>query len=57
MVTEGRGTTQTKNMGTRLHLVLEAVQENNLEIRYVNTKRMKPDGLTNPLYGVVRLDH
>jgi len=31
--------------------VLEAVQEERLEIKYVNMKGMKADGLTNPLAG------
>jgi hypothetical protein len=30
---------------------LEAVQQDQIEIRYVNTKQMKADGLTKPLDG------
>jgi hypothetical protein len=40
-----------KHVQTRLHLVLEAVQEGRLEIRYINMKEMIADGLTKPLDG------
>ncbi len=51
MVTEGGGKTRMKHMRTRLHLVLDAVEEGRLEIRYIITKEMKVDGLTKPLDG------
>ncbi len=51
MVMEGGGVTRTKHMRTRLHLVLEAVQQDRVEIKYANTKGMKADGLTKPLEG------
>jgi len=34
MVTEGGGATRTKHMRTRLHLVIEAVKEGHIEIKY-----------------------
>jgi hypothetical protein len=52
MVTEGGGATRTKHMRTRLHLVIQAVKEDRIEIRYKNTKEMKADGLTKALGGV-----
>jgi hypothetical protein len=51
MVTEGGGVARTKHMRTCLHLVLEVVQQDRVVIKYVNTKRMKADGLTKPLKG------
>ena len=51
MVTEGGGATRTKHMRTRLHLVIEAVKEGHIEIKYRNTKEMKADGLTKALGG------
>lgn len=51
MVSEGGGVTRTKHMRTRLHLVLEAVQQDRVEIKYINTKSMKVDGLTKPFEG------
>ncbi len=38
-------------MGMRMNLVLEAVKEDRTEIRYVNTKGMKADGLSKLLGG------
>ncbi len=38
-------------MRTQLHLVLEVVQQEQIEIRYVNTKQMKAYGLSKPLEG------
>ncbi len=46
MVTEGGGSTRRKHMWTCLHLVLEVVQEDRVEIKYINTKEMKADRLT-----------
>jgi len=46
MVTEGGGITRSKTMHTRMGLVLEAVKEDRIEIRYVNTKGMEADGLS-----------
>jgi hypothetical protein len=52
MVTEGGGVVRTKHMRTRMHLVLEAVRQNRVEIGYVGTKEMKADGLSKPLEGL-----
>jgi predicted small secreted protein len=51
MVTEGGGVTRTKTMRTRMNLVLEAVKEDRIEVRYVNTKGMEADGLSKSLGG------
>jgi hypothetical protein len=56
MVTEGGGATRSKTMRTRMCLVLEAVKENRIEIKYVNTKRMEADGLSKSLGGASFLD-
>jgi hypothetical protein len=56
MVTEGGGATRTKHMRTRLHLVIEAVKEDRIEIKYKNTKEMKADGLTKALGGAEFVD-
>jgi len=56
MVTEGGGATRTKHMRTRLHLVIEAVKEDRIEIRYKNAKEMKADGLTKALGGAEFVD-
>jgi hypothetical protein len=49
MVTEGGGVVRMKHMRTRMHLVLEAVRQNRVQIEYVSTKEMKADGLSKPL--------
>jgi len=36
-------------MRTRMNLVLEAVKEDRIEVRYVNTKGMEADGLSKSL--------
>jgi hypothetical protein len=46
MVTEGGGATRSKTMRMRMCLVLEAVKEDRVEIKYVNTKGMEADGLS-----------
>jgi hypothetical protein len=51
MVTVGGGVTRMKHMRTRMNLVLEAVKQNRITVRYVNTKQMKADGLLKPLEG------
>jgi hypothetical protein len=51
MVTEGGGVTRSKTMRMRMNLVLEAVREDRIEIRYVNTKGMEADGLSKALGG------
>jgi len=51
MVTEGGGVMRTKTMRTRMNLVLEAVKEDRIEIRYMNTKGMEADGLSKSLGG------
>jgi len=56
MVTGGGGVTRTKTMRTRMNLVLEAVKEDRIEIRYVNTKGMEADGLSNSLSGTSFLE-
>jgi hypothetical protein len=53
MVTEGGGATRSKTMRTRMCLVLEAVKENRIEIKYVNTKGMEADGLSKSLGGAI----
>jgi len=56
MVTEGGGATRSKMMRTRMCLVLEAVKEDRIEIKYVNTKGMEADGLSKSLGGASFLD-
>jgi len=56
MVTEGGGVTRSKTMRTRMNLVLEAVKEERIEIRYVNTKGMEADGLSKSLGGASFLE-
>jgi hypothetical protein len=56
MVTEGGGVTRSKTMRTRMNLVLEAVKEERIEIRYVNTKGMEADGLSKTLGGASFLE-
>ena len=56
MVTEGGGVTQTKTMKTRMNLVLEAVKEDRIDVRYVNTKGMEADRLSESLGGVSFLE-
>jgi hypothetical protein len=56
MVTEGGGVTQTKTMCMRMNLVLEAVKEDRIEVRYVNTKGMEADGLSKSLGGASFLE-
>jgi hypothetical protein len=56
MVTEGGGVTRSKTMRTRMCLVLEAVKEDRVEIKYVNTKGMEADGLSKSLGGASFLD-
>jgi len=48
MVTSGGGITRTKHMRARMFLVLEAVQELRVKIKYVPTALMIADGLTKP---------
>jgi hypothetical protein len=38
-------------MQTRMQLVLEAVKENRVTIKYINTKEMNADGFTKVLSG------
>jgi hypothetical protein len=52
MMTEGGVAVRTKHMRTRMHLVLEAVRQNRVEIKYIGTKEMKADGLSKPLEGL-----
>jgi methionine synthase II (cobalamin-independent) len=51
MVTTGGGITRTKHMRTRMYLVLEAVKDQRVKVRYVPTAAMLADGLTKPLDG------
>jgi hypothetical protein len=51
MVTSGGGVTRTKHMRARMFLVMEAVQELRVKIKYVPTALMIADGLTKPLDG------
>jgi len=53
MVTSGGGVTRTKHMRARMFLVMEAVQEMRVKIKYVPTALMIADGLTKPLDGKV----
>jgi hypothetical protein len=57
MVTEGGGVMRTKTMCTRMNLLLEAVKEDRIETRYVNTKGMEADGLSKSLGGTSFLDY
>jgi hypothetical protein len=51
MVTMGGGVTRTKHMRTRMYLVLEAVAEKRVHLRYIGTKQLKADGFTKCLNG------
>jgi ribosome maturation protein Sdo1 len=52
MVVSRGGVTRTKHMRTRMHLVLEAVKENRIEIKYIGAKEMRADGFTKSLHGM-----
>lgn len=43
-VTQGGGATRAKHMGSRMHLVLEAVREVRVAVKYVHTSGMIADG-------------
>jgi hypothetical protein len=49
MVMSGGGITRTKHMRTRLHLVLEAINESRIVFKRVGTKEMKADGFAKCL--------
>jgi hypothetical protein len=51
MVTSGGGITRTKHMRARMFLLLEAVQELRVKIKYVPAALMIADGLTKSLDG------
>jgi magnesium-transporting ATPase (P-type) len=51
MVTSGGGVTRTKHMRARMFLVLEAVRESRVIVRYIPTSLMIADGITKPLEG------
>ncbi len=40
-----------KHMKTRMHLILEAMKENRVEIKPIGSKGMKADGFTKSLDG------
>ena len=46
LVTEGGGLVRTKHLRVRMELVKQALQEERIVLRYVNTKQMLADGLT-----------
>ena len=51
LVTEGGGVVRTKHLRVRMELVKQALQEERIMLRYVNTKQMLADGLTKALEG------
>jgi hypothetical protein len=51
MVVSGGGMTKMKHMKTRMHLILEAMKENRVEIKPIGSKGMKADGFTKSLDG------
>jgi hypothetical protein len=56
LVTKGGGVMRTKHLRVGMNLVLEAVRENRIEIKYVETEQMKVDGLMKALNGKVYKD-
>jgi hypothetical protein len=51
MVTSGGGIKQTKQMRTRMFLVLESLKEQRVTSHYIHTSGMIADGLTKPIEG------
>ncbi len=51
MVTIDSGVSSTKHMCMQMHLVLEAVKDKHVDIKYRNTKQMIADEFTKPLDG------
>ena len=51
VVTEGGGVVWTKNLCLRVELVKQALQDERIVIKYINTKQMLADGLTKALEG------
>ncbi len=52
LVTQGGGVTRTRHLRNRMHLVKEAVNEQQLDIRHCKTHEMIADGFTKPIEGV-----
>jgi hypothetical protein len=53
LVTQGGGVTRTQHLRNRMHLVKEAVDEQNLDIQHCKTNEMIADGFTKPFKGAV----
>jgi hypothetical protein len=51
IVVSGDGMTRMKQMRARMHLVLEAVKEYQIEIKYKGTKEIIADGFAKSLDG------
>jgi hypothetical protein len=51
LVTIGGGVMRTKHLRTRMYLVMEALKENRVRVKYVHTSEMFADGLTKVLDG------
>jgi hypothetical protein len=51
LVTTGGGVMRTKHMRTRMYLVMEALKENKIRVKYIHTSGMFADGLTKVLDG------
>jgi hypothetical protein len=51
LVTKGGGVTPTRHLRNRMHLVIEANDEQRLDIQHCNTANMIADGFTKPLEG------
>jgi hypothetical protein len=52
LVMKGGGVTRTRHLRNKMHLVKEAVDEQQLDVRHCKTKEMIADGFTKPLEGV-----
>jgi hypothetical protein len=53
LVTAGGGMMRTKHLCTRMYLVMEALKEGKINVKYVHTSEMFADGLTKVLDGAV----
>jgi hypothetical protein len=51
LVTAGGGVMRTKQMRTRMYLVMEALKESRIRVKYIHTSGMFADGLTKVLDG------
>ena len=51
LVTEGGGVVRTKHLSVRMELAKQALQDERIVVKYINTKQMLADGLTKALEG------